>query len=49
MFEMCKKLIKIGLTDNLMAKLNAFMAMSQITPEEYMELVELLNAAQGEK
>ena len=42
MFEMCKKLIEVGLVANLQAKLNAFLAVDQLTVDEYNELSAML-------
>lgn len=41
-YKMAKRLIETGRTTNIMDKLDAWMAVGQITPDQYTELVGML-------
>lgn len=41
-FNLCKQLIKLGRTDGLLEKMDAYLANDRLTVEEYNELIALL-------
>lgn len=41
-FNLCKQLIKLGKTDGLQEKMDAYLAADRLTVEEYNELTALL-------
>lgn len=43
-FNLCKQLIKLGKTDGLHEKMDAYLANDRLTIEEYNELAALLPA-----
>lgn len=45
-YKMAKRLIETGRTNNIMDKLDAWMANDKITPKQYSELVEMLPLAE---
>lgn len=43
-FNLCKRLIEIGRTDGLVAKMDVYLAADRLTVEEYSELVSMMEA-----
>ena len=43
-FNLCKQLIKLGKTDGLQEKMDAYLANDRLTAEEYNELTAMLAA-----
>ena len=45
-FELCKKLIEKGRTENLLEKMDVYLACERLTTEEYSILYSMLNGAE---
>ena len=43
-YTLCKKLIDLGKTDGLLAKMDVYLANDRLTSDEYAELASLLEA-----